>query len=319
MNPRNLVTRRASPAYAAPWALSLALHASALLVCTTLHWGSTGVGARGEGDGDAFTLRLGRSTVLAAAAAAEVDEPASFDVVAPAPATPTPMETAEHAEPPELLAAPRADAAVPEALPLAAESAPAEPRADELPQPSVERELAAHSAPDETLPGVGAAAPKPEVAVGTSGELVFTAAATGTATPSAPSDEKARAPAPSTPAASSGPATTSSAAPGAGASGDIATLPGSGGGDRGPKLIASPRPVYPHEAELRGEYGKVFCLLFVDARGNVEKVEVLRSSGYTRLDRAATSGLARWRFEPAIENGRAVASQFRHTVSFVFE
>lgn len=336
MNPGVPTSRRASRAFAAPCALSITLHASALLVCTTLPWGAIGSGARAEGDGDGFTLRLGRATVLAAAAAAELDAPAALEIATPV-AQPIAPELAAQSAPPELIAAPLVDVERTETSPLAAENAPVdaplEPRAAEHAPPLVQLEtaLAPHASvapetPQELLPGVGNTAQKPEVAVGTSGELVFAAAAAelsparGSASaPSAPALADVRATPDANARASAATASPSGSAPGASANGAAAELPGSGGGDHGPKLIASPRPVYPHESELHGEYGKVLCALFIDARGVVERVEVLRSSGFARLDRAASVGLARWRFEPAVENGRPIASQFRHTVSFVFE
>lgn len=91
------------------------------------------------------------------------------------------------------------------------------------------------------------------------------------------------------------------------------------GETRAAVLVDGPRPVYPHESELRGEHGVVLCTIHVAADGTVARVEVTRTSGFARLDRAVIDGLKRWRFRPALEAGRAVASQVKHSVSFVFE
>ena len=71
--------------------------------------------------------------------------------------------------------------------------------------------------------------------------------------------------------------------------------------------------------ELRGEHGVVLCLLHIGADGGVTDVEILESCGYGRLDRSALEALKRWRFRPALEHGKAVASTLRHQVTFVFE
>lgn len=92
----------------------------------------------------------------------------------------------------------------------------------------------------------------------------------------------------------------------------------SSNGTRDVVAISTPRPVYPHESELRGEYGVVTCLLHVDERGIVTRVDVLATSGYQRLDRAAVEGLKRWRFEPALVDGKPAAGTLRHQVRFVF-
>jgi TonB family protein len=55
-----------------------------------------------------------------------------------------------------------------------------------------------------------------------------------------------------------------------------------------------------------GEQGDVVLRLIVSESGNVEEVVLLRSSGYPRLDRAATVIGRRYRFKPLLIDGKPV-------------
>jgi protein TonB len=76
-------------------------------------------------------------------------------------------------------------------------------------------------------------------------------------------------------------------------------------------------PEYPDEAVRNGEHGTVVVLIHVSSSGRTAGVDVIRSSGYVVLDRAASEAVARWRFLPAIKNGQPVASDM--TMGFVFD
>jgi protein TonB len=69
----------------------------------------------------------------------------------------------------------------------------------------------------------------------------------------------------------------------------------------------------------RGEEGQVLCSIHIDSSGSVTRVDVIRSSGSARLDRAAQDALEKWRFLPARKDGRAVASRVPHAVTFRLE
>lgn len=85
---------------------------------------------------------------------------------------------------------------------------------------------------------------------------------------------------------------------------------------RPPVPLASPDPEYPHLARRLGEEGSVLCVLHVDAKGRVSRVEVARSSGHARLDEAAVQRLRTWTFRPATLDGAPVAGTYRHRVRF---
>ena len=67
-------------------------------------------------------------------------------------------------------------------------------------------------------------------------------------------------------------------------------------------------PVYPDDAALAGERGLVVLVIHVSPAGRAAGVDVVRSSGYVRLDQAAREAVMRWRFLPAVKDGRTVAS-----------
>jgi protein TonB len=63
--------------------------------------------------------------------------------------------------------------------------------------------------------------------------------------------------------------------------------------------LANPRPSYPPVSRRLGEQGKVILRVLVGADGLPRRVELERSSGYPRLDRAASEAVERWKFVPA--------------------
>ena len=82
------------------------------------------------------------------------------------------------------------------------------------------------------------------------------------------------------------------------------------------RAVESPPPAYPALARRMGWEGSVTCRLAIAADGRVTSVVVETSSGHDLLDEAAVDSLERWRFEPATEDGRAVAWELVHTVTF---
>jgi protein TonB len=75
-------------------------------------------------------------------------------------------------------------------------------------------------------------------------------------------------------------------------------------------------PRYPDIAKRNRWEGTVLLKLFIDAEGRVTDVEVLRSSGYPVLDAEAAAAVRIWRGEPALLDGRAVASEETLPVKF---
>jgi len=86
-----------------------------------------------------------------------------------------------------------------------------------------------------------------------------------------------------------------------------------------PRPVSTQQPEYPRASMRRGERGDVLLRVQVGADGRVDRIEVVSSSRYPRLDRAATAAVRRWRFEPAMRDGQPVAGELRIPFSFAPE
>jgi protein TonB len=73
------------------------------------------------------------------------------------------------------------------------------------------------------------------------------------------------------------------------------------------RYAVAPPPAYPRDALRTGAEGTVLLRVLVDVDGRPLEVIVDRSSGHRSLDREAVRQVQqRWRFEPAMRDGRAV-------------
>jgi len=86
-----------------------------------------------------------------------------------------------------------------------------------------------------------------------------------------------------------------------------------------PEYIKNPSPEYPRLARKREYTGKVTLKVEVKDDGSCGHVELVRSSGYSMLDNAATGAVKEWRFTPAKKWGKAVTSFTEITVNFQLE
>jgi protein TonB len=68
----------------------------------------------------------------------------------------------------------------------------------------------------------------------------------------------------------------------------------------------NPRPRYPAVAARRGLEGQVTARLLINRRGRVERVEVLDVEGHPDFADAVLDVVDRYRFEPAVHDGRRV-------------
>ncbi|BEV16528.1 energy transducer TonB [Herbaspirillum sp. DW155] len=73
----------------------------------------------------------------------------------------------------------------------------------------------------------------------------------------------------------------------------------------GVQYLIPPQPVYPAAARRRGDEGEVLLRVLINAQGGVEHIALERSSGIASLDQAAREAVARARFQPYVEQGRA--------------
>jgi TonB family protein len=90
-------------------------------------------------------------------------------------------------------------------------------------------------------------------------------------------------------------------------------------GDEPPVMINPESPVeYPPALYARGIEGKVLLRLRLDESGHLvpDSTKVAESSGYPALDSAALEAASRFRFAPALRDGRPVAATFLQPIHF---
>lgn len=86
-----------------------------------------------------------------------------------------------------------------------------------------------------------------------------------------------------------------------------------------PELVYSVEPDYPHLARIAGQEGLVVMKALIDKRGDVVDAVVFVSSGFPLLDEAARAVAWKYKYRPAIQNGRPVALWVTYKVDFKLE
>jgi protein TonB len=81
-------------------------------------------------------------------------------------------------------------------------------------------------------------------------------------------------------------------------------------------ILCTP-PEYPRASTLLEEEGRVTLNYLVGVDGSVVKVEVIKSSGYRRLDTAASQQVLKWRFKPATLDGKAIEQTMTKVLNFL--
>jgi periplasmic protein TonB len=76
-------------------------------------------------------------------------------------------------------------------------------------------------------------------------------------------------------------------------------------------------PIYPKDAELRGQHGAVVLVIHVSETGVPTGVDVLETSGVESLDQAAMDAVRKWHFRPALRAGRSIP--FDMPFRFIFD
>lgn len=75
-------------------------------------------------------------------------------------------------------------------------------------------------------------------------------------------------------------------------------------------------PTYPPTSRRLGEEGTVRLKVLVDERGRPREVEIAQSSGFSRLDEAATKAVRKWRFEAATDGSKPIRAWTQVAVTF---
>ena len=86
--------------------------------------------------------------------------------------------------------------------------------------------------------------------------------------------------------------------------------------NRDARPLQQPAPEYPVAAVRAGDEGTVLVRAQIDASGKPGNVELAQRSRSRDLDRAALAAVRKWTFEPAIRDGKAVASTVQVPVDF---
>ncbi len=95
---------------------------------------------------------------------------------------------------------------------------------------------------------------------------------------------------------------------------------GSGNGKTSAAIITLPsKPKYPRYSRLHKEEGTTVLSVEILPDGKLGNVEVVQSSGYRRLDRAALMGMQTAELVAAVKDGRKVASVKRISIKFDLE
>lgn len=92
----------------------------------------------------------------------------------------------------------------------------------------------------------------------------------------------------------------------------VLTLPTHIGG-----YLHNPQPPYPAFSQDNGEQGVVTLSVMVEPDGRASSVDVVKGSGYARLDRSAyETVLHQYRFTPATRGGQPIAYRYRFNIRF---
>lgn len=85
------------------------------------------------------------------------------------------------------------------------------------------------------------------------------------------------------------------------------------------EYLHNPDPVYPPVSKRQGEQGKVVYKVSVGADGLPKSADLVKSSGFERLDQAAYKAVMGWRYAPGKRNGVPTAMSYDQVVTFVLK
>ena len=79
------------------------------------------------------------------------------------------------------------------------------------------------------------------------------------------------------------------------------------------------RPPYPALSRRLGEEGKLTLQVELDESGRVTQTQIIKSSGYSRLDNAAVATVKTWHCRPATRDGQPVRTVALQPFNFVIQ
>jgi TonB family protein len=83
--------------------------------------------------------------------------------------------------------------------------------------------------------------------------------------------------------------------------------------------LNNPKPPYPAISRRLGEQGRVILKACVSSIGGIDSLNLIKSSGFDRLDRIALETVQRWKFIPARRGQQTVAMCYQLPIQFTLE
>lgn len=83
--------------------------------------------------------------------------------------------------------------------------------------------------------------------------------------------------------------------------------------------LQNPTPIYPPLSKRFGEHGKVTYKVWIGADGKPQRAELVTSSGFSRLDKAAYDAVMSWRYVPGKRNGVPEAMPFNVPINWTLK
>jgi protein TonB len=83
-----------------------------------------------------------------------------------------------------------------------------------------------------------------------------------------------------------------------------------------PKYARRVQAVYPDEAQRRHQQGSVTVMIYINESGALDKVEIVKSSGYPLLDAAAVKAVKQSEFSAQLVDAIQVGSRAEQTFTF---
>jgi protein TonB len=77
--------------------------------------------------------------------------------------------------------------------------------------------------------------------------------------------------------------------------------------------------IYPPEAARRHQQGTVVLMLYINGNGTLDKIEILKSSGFPLLDAAAIKEMRQSKFQPAMDGAIPIRSRAQASVTYRLE
>lgn len=90
-------------------------------------------------------------------------------------------------------------------------------------------------------------------------------------------------------------------------------------GDLSSKMVSAKPPKMPFESRKKKEQGSVVLRVLLDVGGSVSDLSIAKSSGFTRLDKAALEAVRKWRWSPTVRGGEAVMVTGSVKVDFILQ